>query len=538
MSLSNNPRRNAGTAALVCHRWFSKGEAWASSDNLAPSTRQKVLDLLQKDLPLFRRVSKETPRYQVDGGVLLVRTSADPECPDMKARQREPVLITAVFVDAVRPRDLQAQDADLLLNQAERLCRCLSTPNEAKGLRLQIPMALSMGIRRRRVMKNALLATLVAVVVGSCVAFAQMGDKVCEFGRTLLSKALETKPTTTDITSGPKDISAWAVATHAQLRRWGIEVPPPQSASLGGDTKSTGINVFLKLLCREGNLPPLQGKHMDVKYLERLPENAAQMGRSPDEEAVRVAMIRLLKVLAGAETPAEHTETADKRSAETVVADIANRMDYRQWYSSQSRTTAFCGTAPELPEQSRKYVYRFCPSASGIEDGSLCAMLYDVLTKQWGVQGITEDDLRLRPWFVAGCFFEFVSLAATPAVSKSDPLPGEPPPSAVVSLESDSAVLARLRRYLPADTLLPRDTLLRDNLDLPVKDALDRLARQLDIPTSGRDARTILEDVRIRLKQVAESMLEASRQDTLPDAMRWYLERLACRGPVRDHAKP
>lgn len=97
----------AGMAMPICHRWFSSGEGWAWSNSIAGPVRKKVLDVLRKDLPALREVSKEPRDYMVAGGTLLVSTVEDTECPDPLARSRHPVLVVAMFIPGARPKDVR-----------------------------------------------------------------------------------------------------------------------------------------------------------------------------------------------------------------------------------------------------------------------------------------------------------------------------------------------------------------------------------------------------------------------------------------------
>jgi hypothetical protein len=495
-------------AMLICHRWFSSGEGWAWSDGIAGSVRKKVLDVLRKNLPALREVSKEPRDYTVPGGTVVVRTMEDPECPDPLARSRHPVLVAAVFIPGARPKDVSRRDAEELFSKAEQACRGVVAPGGTSGLELHLPETLANIIRRRRTMKYIGLLAAFAVIVGGCIAFAQVGKQI------LRPEADE------------KDISAWASAAEEQLDRWGVEVEQPKAASAAGDTQSGAVSAFLALLCRNDQWEQLDSGHVDGEYLSRLPKSAFQLDRNPKESDVRSAMTGLLNDL-GAKRAAKE----EQREPKAVIADIAGRMDYRHWYTGDARTAAFNGRAQGLPEEQRRYIYRFCPTSTGLEDGGLCKALYQIMTSQWGVKGLCEDDLRQRPWFVAGCFFEFASLAAVSSTETASQ-PTAAQSTGDSAKRTASAALQRLRKYLPEDSLLGRADLRRDNLDRPIKAAIRALARRLDVPTSGRDDRTILQDVRVRLKQIAESALETASSEDLPESTRWYLERLACPGPA------
>lgn len=508
MKSRDSTTSKAGMAMLICHRWFSSGEGWAWSNSIAGPVRKKVLDVLRHDLPALREVSKEPRHYMVAGGTLLVSTVEDTECPDPLARSRHPVLVAAVFIPGARPKDVRRSDAEELFGKVEQVCRGVVAPGGASGLQLCLPETLTNIIRRRRTMRYIGLLAAFAVIGGGCIAFAQVG-------KILHPEADE------------KNIGAWASASEAQLDRWGVEVEQPKAASVAGDTQSGAVNDFLKLLCRKDQWEQLDSEHPDGEFLCRLPKSAVELDRNPKESDVRSAMTNLLNHL-GTKRPAKE----EQREPEAVIADIARCMDYRDWYTGKARIAVFNGRVQCLPEEQRRYIYRFCPPSTGLEDGGLCKALYQIMTSQWGVKGLCEEDLRQRPWFVAGCFFEFASLAAIPTAETPATQPAASQSTGDSAKRTDSAALQRLRKYLPRESLLDKADLRRDNLDRPLKAAIRALARQLDVPTSGRDDRTILEDVRVRLKQIAESALETASSENPPEPTRWYLERLTCPGPA------
>jgi len=465
------------------------------------------MGLLQKNLSALRGVGQELRQYTISGGVVLVRTTSDPDCPDLLARARHPVLVTAVLVPKARCKDIRTTDAEFLLGQAERMARGVAAPGDAPGLEIDLPETLTKIIRRRRTMRFAGLVAAIAIVLGGCIVLAQSGKKI------LHPEADE------------RDISAWASAIETQMRRWGEEVKPPSAASIDGGTQSSAVNQFLKLLSRQEQWGRVDAGHLDGEYLCRLPHPAAQVERNPRESDVREAVTGVLRTVT-----ASRAETKDARTPEEIVSDVARSIDYRNWHTSQVRKTSFAGKEECLPAAQRDYIYRFCPSVAGMEDGGLCKALYGIMTDKWGVRGLCEEDLRRRPWFVAACFFEFVSLGAVPETLVATSQPAE---GTVAS--SESRIMERLRKYLPQDSALPRADQRGDNLERPITDAIRSLAERLDVPTAGRDASTILEDVRIRLKQIGESVLETTSAET-PEHLRWYLERLACRKPTTQPA--
>ena len=495
--------KRPGFAWVICHRWFRAGEDWAWSGGMSPALCQHILQQLQQEIYTLREIGQR--QYDVRGGVLLVRTSADPNCPDPLARSRSPVLITAVYVPGFRIKNIQVPEIVSMLTEAECACRMADMPGGDPNLKVGLPERLDRAIRKRRIMKFSIL-TLALAATGSLV-FAQ------SYPYQIPKKIL-------DPDADGKDIKGWADAAEKQMRKWKWDDPDdPKPASALGNTRSKIVNEFLKRLSVSKSSSARQCKHIDGEYISRLPDSAEEVNSNPEEILVRKLMLGLLGKLEAKQVPEMET-----RKPEEIISEIAGTMDFRKWYTSVARKTCFNGRDDPLPEDERNYVYRFCPPATGLDDGGICGSLYDVMINQWGVHGLCKDDLRKRPWFVAGCFFEFLSLAALEGVPST-------------AGQSESPMMAAVRKNLPKGCLISKDRLRGDNLDRLVKDTLRELAKKLEVPTSGRDDRTILGAIQARLKDMADSALEGSAINSKSDPIVWYLERLACRGQTSPPAR-
>ncbi|RMH13538.1 MAG: hypothetical protein D6698_13880 [Gammaproteobacteria bacterium] len=455
-----------------------------------------------------REVSSKPRKYAVAGGTVVVRTVEDPECPDPLAKSRRPVIVVAAFIPGARDKDVRTSDVETLLTDAAKKCRGVDAPGSWPGLQLPLPENLK-SINDVKSSYRPLVVVVPVILLGLVfICFAIVIPKISS-----LKELLRGLP------ANENNISEWASAAETQLEHWGIQDLPPES---------NAIKEFLALMARNEKWGQLNGGHVDSEYLRRFPNPVKPLDRNPKESDVRKAMVRLLNNL---EEMRETTE--DSAEPKVIIEKIADAVDYRYWYTSDSRDTAFSGRAHHLSDEARSYIYRFCPSATGIENSGLCKALYHIMTDQWAIEGLCEDDLQKRPWFVAGCFFEFISLDAVPTedVSSTE----EELASATTSdstRQSTTAVVERLQKYLPTKCLLNKADLRNDSLELPINTAIEALARSLDVPIVGRDTRTILEDVRLRLKQIAASILETPSSKDLPETTKWYLERLTCPGPA------
>lgn len=494
-------RAAKGSALIVCHRWFTSGEGWAWDDGWPDTDLNEALGLLKQELPSLRR-PEHLARHRLRHGVLVVRSTDDLECPDPLARPRHPVLIAGVFMPGVHLHDCSPSDEEAMLGQAERQCRELYSPGSKPGLSLAMPAKVANVLRRRNAVKIMGLLALVIIALG-------VGTETVDAVKTFFGSEV-----------GEKNIQPWVMAVKEPLQRWGAQDVVTQAASVDGDTQSKAVNQFFSLLSRQKGWDRLDGRHVDIDFLRRLPESAAKIESSPKEADVREAMLNLLKGFS-----AIASEKMQDRAPQEVVASIARQMDYRAWYASEDRKGLFDGRSDPPGEVERQYVSRFCTPAAGGEDGGLSKILHAIMVSQWGIRGLTDDDLRRRPWFVVGCFFEF--LAANTALDPG--APQAPRVEGAQPQQNSAAVLERLRRYLPPESVVSRSRLSEDNLERVIRDGLRVLAMNLDIPTSGRDDRSVLEDVRVRLKQVAESTLEVIPERDMAASTRWYLEHLACR---------
>jgi hypothetical protein len=497
--------RNYGL--VICHRWFVSGEGWAWADGWKETDLQEALGLLKADLGSLRRPGQRA-FHQLRRGILVAHSIEDLDCPDPLARPRHPVLITGVFIAGARRKDCSPSDEDLLLGEADRACRKLDSSGCKSELSLALPAGMANVRRRRNIVKIMCLFAVAAIA--------------CGVGGEALKEAVKGTAATFGFAQegGEKNIQPWALAVRGPLQRWGIQDLAPQAASVDGNTQAQAVNAFLALLARQQDWGRLDDRHVDLEFLRRLPELPAKVERSPKEAAVRGVMLDLLKDFSPIES-----EKMEEQTPEEIIAAIARNMDYRAWYAGETRQVLFDGRSMPCGDREREYVLRFCVPAVGIEDGGLTQVLHEIMVSQWGVNGLTGEDLRRRPWFVVGCFFEFVAAnAAVDPVALRNPRAEEAGPQ-----RNSAAVLERLRKHLPAESVVSRGRLREDNLERVIRDGLRVLAMNLDIPTSGRDDRSLLEDVRARLKQVAESTLEAVPEGDMATSTRWYLEHLACR---------
>ena len=517
-------------ALVICHRWFKTGEGWAWADSWRDDDLKQARTLIQNDLASLRRPDQGA-RYRHRRGVLLVRTTNDLDCPDPLARPRHPVLITGVFVPNGRMSDCSPGDEESLLQEAETMCRRMDSPGTTSGLTLALPPGVTNAIRRRTAVRiSGYLALMVIAMCGGVLAVSQ-GGGFEGFKEQAKEQASKIFPNTND-----KNIHDWAKAVNDRMRQWGVQEPAPQAASSDGDTQSKAINQFLALLARQKAWGPLDGHHIDYAFLRRPPELAAKVENSPKEADVRSVMLDLLgsfSVDAKDKLPGQATKQQGP-TPEDIVSAIATQTDYRVWYTGEQRELVFDGRSKPLDTSELDYLYRFCAPVAGINDGGLPKSLYDTMVGQWGVSGLTDEDLKRRPWFIVGSFFEFVSIHAASDRGASQ----KSAANETHDQQTASAAIERLRKHLPADSVVARNSLRDGNLELVIRNGLRELATMLDVPTNGRDDRTILGDVKTRLKQVAESSLEAvPTKDMLPSTQ-WYLERLACRNPVPQKGAP
>lgn len=502
----------------MCHRWFHAGEGWAWAADFPPAVRESLLRCLQQDVSELRKLGRKR-EYSVHGGSLLVRTKADPDCPDRLARSRSPVLITAVYVSGIQVKEIQEMEIASMLDEAENKSRRAEAPGAVSSWTVALPERLQ-AIRKQRtvnVMKKLVLITIFAAC--GIIAMAQ--------NETVMGWFLRGK-NAFDPNADQKDIRDWADASWKQMERWRMPLDRPEIGSKKGDSRSKAVNAFLRFLSLEhlseaSSSQAHDSKHIDGEYLRRLPKSAKEFNSTPEEVEVRSAMLSLLNDLGGKEESAK-----PPGNPASIISEIAVEMNFRTWYTSAARKVCFTGRFMPLQEEERNYVYRFCPSMSGGDVGGLNQKMYEIMTKEWGLDGLRDEDVRKRPWFIAGCFFEFLSQAAVEGL----PEPAASRPADVATKQSESSLVATLRETLPKGSLLSRDGLRGDNPDRHIKDALRELAKKhIKVPTDGRDDRTILEDLQKRLKALAESTLEGRPDNSKSEVAVWYFQTLACRRP-------
>jgi hypothetical protein len=117
----------------VLHRWFLGGENWAHHPRIDLAELQQIVTAL--DLTLKAR-QRGVFQVEVPGGVLIGELVADPDCPDRRARPRNPFLLRAALV----PFRLDGQSTEGVLSSLRAL-PAFDAPGEHSNLTIPVALA-------------------------------------------------------------------------------------------------------------------------------------------------------------------------------------------------------------------------------------------------------------------------------------------------------------------------------------------------------------------------------------------------------------
>jgi hypothetical protein len=114
----------------VLHRWFVGGENWAHHPRIGLTELHRIVAALRQPLESRQR---GVFRVEVQGGVVVGELLDDPDCPDRRARTRDPFLLRAAFV----PFALDEQATRSVLS-ALRALPAIEAPGEHSDLTIPV----------------------------------------------------------------------------------------------------------------------------------------------------------------------------------------------------------------------------------------------------------------------------------------------------------------------------------------------------------------------------------------------------------------
>ena len=434
---------------------------------------------------------------EICGGLLTVRTIADPEAPDPKVRLRNPVLITAVYSPGLRHRDVEPAEGEALLLAAEQMSRLAKTSGEKPRWTIPILPRLNhiLKIRCRINRMKTILFALIVMILGLLAASVfLLGDK------------------------GQKDTSAWADAAFEKLDVWVDGLEKKSSDTSDGKWRLNTLNRLFLFLSRTGLDNASAG--VDSEFMSRF-LNSEELKQCqawkdparPDVAEVQHNMSILLKKLTGKEVDAGN-EPKD------VIRMLGEALSFFDWYTSDARKRVFTGMEEALDETDRSKIYKLLSgSPHGMGSNELYRELYGTLTDSWGLRGITKDDLDLRPWFIAGCFFEFLSQDAIRSAKDA---------------KQKNVLVDFIRKDLPERSLLNGKSYRKDNFHFEVSTGLNGLMDKFELK-APKDPVECLKEIQKHLQKRAQFALEkATKQPAMLEAfpeLTWYVRTLAGEKP-------
>jgi len=409
---------------VVVHRWFETGEGWAWHPDMPAAEFVPCLAKVLRNRP----ESEETGTLEMDRTWWLYHHAPDHQVGDRKARGRQPSILRAVALPGNLKNEYRARLAEclaeiplpdragptpeLILEVPQAWLEVAEEPQgrPARGERGRRPgrMTPSPWIGRMLVM-TAIVACLVAFVVVFVYPDGRADGQVS--AKEVRAKLLE-----------PLGVQLPENAPVDEVTRRFCELycKPGMAAHC-----FSGINPrdFDKT---EGSQPQHPDWLFARQRFEEFQRAIAHLPDAPVKEGLTNAVNAVARKIPAKErglrgpAPAVAATNAVGVLERRVVGELRKAGfvggtrcgDYEQWFFASFRWEPgkpFPWDAPVDPK-CRKLALLFTRTEQAPQDILDAAGEMLKWLEKWGVKGVSEADVRERPWLVGRCFVEFLSL--------------------------------------------------------------------------------------------------------------------------------
>jgi hypothetical protein len=445
MAASPGPERERNNSSIRCpivvHRWFREGEGWAFSNFgllSQPETRSLILQLLGRVIQQGRQMLHNGQQNMVEDSIcpkelkgqgIVYHLRKDTAPSDRNAIDRHPTVLVAAILP-IRPPDKS-------LRRILDLLRSQPIPDHAgpdNQLGLSIPQSLVPAPAQvtSSIFRQVWKYVRILIVVAGLMLI-------------ILMLIINWLMPSNEITPN---------AVHDRLLRpLGVEIPK------GNDFDSKVLEAFVKLYCQRGMinhyLPGLpdslsekldrlaranpglfdtrqtEALHPDVQFLKYcqnlLDEIKCLPGESvniPPWRTVRSQLAKVVNEVAGVvrqNRPEESRKITGSKGIDILEDWVVNRLTQKQihpvswdtWFATRFTWRHGEQFPWDKYHKDASAIVLSCLRQDKTEyprDVQEAAQEMFGWLRRWNVQGVTQEDVEIRPGFVGRCFVEFLSI--------------------------------------------------------------------------------------------------------------------------------